>query len=58
MLLNAPVTWVPLEKAQRIAEFNNRYDPDWKYVAVPVDGKPHLAKVIMFDEDGVEVGSL
>jgi hypothetical protein len=58
MLFGNIVTWFPLEKAQCIAAENSRHDPVWKYVVVPNPNKPYLAKVAVFDEDGVEVGIL
>ena len=49
----------PLAKAKKLAEEARKGDPDWTYKVTPPEGNQRgLAKVVVFDEDGEEIGSL
>ena len=49
----------PLAKAKKLAEEAAKGDPDWTYQVMPPDGNSRgMAKVVVFDEDGEEIGSL
>jgi len=49
----------PLAKAQKLAEEAAKGDPSWTYQVTPPEGNSRgLAKVLILDEDGVEIGSL
>jgi hypothetical protein len=52
-------TFYPLVRAKSMAASAQKDDLDWLYSVIPPEGNEKgLAKVVVFDENGIQVGTL